>query len=149
MINALAEVEKYLKNSEAGITLLFDQLSAEIIGAGSSIGQAFAPVGKTLLEIGADFGPIALSAMKGLLQVFVALSNVIGPLANLLLGAVKILADFAATDLGGIAVQTGVIVLVMSQLTTTGLWTNGVQRVESRIGRHEKTAQNLRGSEQV
>jgi hypothetical protein len=118
LINALAEVEKYLKGSEASITQLFSQLSAEIIGAGSSIGQAFAPVGKTLLEIGADIGPIALSAIKGLLQVFVNLSNVIAPLANLLLSAAKVLADFAATDLGGVVVQTGVILLVMSQLTT-------------------------------
>jgi hypothetical protein len=117
-INALAEVEKYLKGAESSITQLFSQLSAEIIGAGGSIGEAFAPVGKTLLEIGADIGPIALSAIKGLLQVFVQLSNVVAPLANLLLGAGKVLADFAATDLGGVVVQTGVIVLVMSQLAT-------------------------------
>lgn len=118
LIDSLAEVEKYLKDSEGAITAFFGQLSSEIISSGSSIGEAFAPVGKTLLEIGADFGPIALSAIKGLLQVFVALSKVIGPLADLIAKAVKVLADFAATDLGGIVVQTGAIILVMGQLTT-------------------------------
>ncbi len=117
-INALAEVEKYLKSSEQAITGFFAQLSDEVIRQGGTISQAFAPLGKTLLEIGADLGPIALSAIKGILSTLAALAQVVAPLANLLAGTVKILSDFAATDLGGVVVQTAAVILVLTQLQT-------------------------------
>jgi hypothetical protein len=117
-INALAEIEKYLKNSEAAITGFFAQLSDEVIRQGGTIAQAFAPLGKTLLEIGADLGPIALSAIKGILNVLSGLAQVIAPLANTLAGVVKVFADFAATDLGGVVVQTAAVVFVLGQLAT-------------------------------
>jgi hypothetical protein len=117
-INALAEIEKYLKNSEAAITGFFAQLSDEVIRQGGTIAEAFAPLGKTLLEIGADLGPIALSAIKGILSVLSGLAQVIGPLANLLAGVVKGFADLAATDLGGVVIQTTAVVLVLGQLAT-------------------------------
>ena len=117
-INALAEVEKYLKASEANITGFFAQLSDEVIRQGGTIAQAFAPLGKTLLEIGADLGPIALSAIKGILSTLAGVAQVIAPLANLLAGVVKIVADFAATDLGGVVVQTAAVVFVLTQLAT-------------------------------
>jgi hypothetical protein len=117
-INALAEIEKYLKNSEQAITGFFAQLSDEVIRQGGTIASAFAPLGKTLLEIGADLGPIALSAIKGILNVLSGLAQVIAPLANTLAGVVKVFADFAATDLGGVVVQTGAVILVLTQLQT-------------------------------
>jgi hypothetical protein len=117
-INALAEIEKYLKNSEAAITGFFAQLSDEVIRQGGTIASAFAPLGKTLLEIGADLGPIALSAIKGILNVLSGLAQVIAPLANMLAGVVKVFADFAATDLGGVVVQTAAVILVLAQLQT-------------------------------
>lgn len=116
-INALAEVEKYLKNSEQAITGFFAQLSDEVIRQGGTIAQAFAPLGKTLLEIGADLGPIALSAVKGILSALSGLAQVVAPLANLLAGVVKVFADFAATDLGGVVVQTAAVVFVLTQLS--------------------------------
>ena len=116
LISALAAVEKYLKDNEAAITVFFEQLSSAAISAGTTLEAAFAPVGKTLLEIGADIGPIALSAIKGLLNIFVGLSQVLAPLTNVLLQTVKVLADFAATDLGGVVIQTAIVVAALSQL---------------------------------
>ena len=122
-ISALAEIEKYLKNSEQAITGFFSQLSDEVIRQGGTIAEAFAPLGKTLLEIGADLGPIALSAIKGILETLAGIAQVVAPLANLLAGVVKLLADFAATDLGGVVVQTAAVVFTLTQLATivTGL----------------------------
>jgi hypothetical protein len=117
LIDSLAEVEKYLKASEDAIIGFFRQLSDEILRQGGTIAEAFKPLGKTLLEIGADLGPIALSAIKGILNVLSGLAQVIAPLANQLASVVKLLADFAATDLGGVVVQTAAVVLVLGQLS--------------------------------
>jgi hypothetical protein len=118
LIDALAAVEKYLKSNEKAITSFFVELANEAVRAGTTIGQAFAPAGKTLLEIGQNLGPIATRAINGIAQVFIGLAQVIGPLAQLLGGIVKVLADLANTDLGGLVVQTAALILVLGQLST-------------------------------
>jgi hypothetical protein len=118
IIDALAAVEKYLKQNEQAITIFFTQLTNEAIKAGTTVGQAFAPLGKTLLEIGEDLGPIALSAIKGILATLASLAQIVGPLAQLLGSTVKILADFAATDLGGVVVQATAVTLALGQIIT-------------------------------
>jgi hypothetical protein len=118
IINGLVAVEKYLKDNEEAITRFFTTLTDEVLKSGSDINTAFAPLGKTLLEIGEDLGPIALSAIKGLLLVFVDLARVIAPLAELLAGVVGVLVDLAVTDLGGVVVQTAAVVIALTQLGT-------------------------------
>lgn len=118
IIDALDEVYKYLKTNEVAISTFFNMLTDEALRSGGDIAKAFAPLGKTLLEIGADLGPIALSAIKGLLQVFVGLAQVIAPLVGVMAQVIKVFADFAATDLGGVVVQTAVIIASLTQLTT-------------------------------
>jgi hypothetical protein len=118
IINGLVAVEKYLKSNEEAITRFFTTLTDQVLKSGGDIGTAFAPLGKTLLQIGEDLGPIALSAIKRLLLVFVDLARVIAPLAELLAGVVGVLVDLAATDLGGVVVQTAAVVIALTQLGT-------------------------------
>ncbi|MGL4617880.1 MAG: hypothetical protein ACRCZS_02300 [Chroococcidiopsis sp.] len=118
LINSLAEAEKYLKSSEQSISIFFSLLTDEILRQGKTVEEVFAPTGKTLLEIGEDLGPIALYAIKGILSTLAGASQVIAPLTNLLAESVGLLADFAATDLGGVVVQTAAVVLVLTQLQT-------------------------------
>ena len=115
-IDGLAQVEKFLKTNEQAIIGFFNQLTDELLRQGTSMGEAFAPVGKTLLEIGADLGPIALSALKGILMTLANVAKIMAPLIDMLAQVVKLIADFAATDLGGIVVQTTAVVYVLSQL---------------------------------
>lgn len=117
IIAALADVEKFLKANEENITLFFGQLSSAAIAAGTTLAQAFAPLGKSLLDIGADLGPIALSALKGLLSILVGLAQVIAPIANLAAQVIGIVSDFAASGLGGIIIQAGLLTVALTQLT--------------------------------
>jgi hypothetical protein len=136
IISALAEVEKYLKTNEQAILGFFKQLTDLGIGAGSEIAKAFAPAAGNLLKIAEDLGPIALSAVKGLVEVLVGLSQVIGPLATLITGAAKALADFGAGS-GGIVIQAGAAVAALVLLGQTavavsaaalpGLWAAALQ----------------------
>jgi hypothetical protein len=118
LIDGLAAVEKYLKDNEAAITVFLAQFADLALLTGSTVGDALKPFGETLLGIAKDAGPIALSLLKGMATVFIGLAQVLAPLANVLAQTVKILADFAATDLGGVVVQTAVVVAALSQLTT-------------------------------
>jgi hypothetical protein len=118
IIAALADVEKFLKANEQAITIFFGQLSSAAIEAGTTLAQAFAPLGKSLLEIGEDLGPIALSAIKGLITVLTGVAQVIAPIANLAAQIIGILTEFAASDLGGVIVQAGILTIALTQLTT-------------------------------
>jgi hypothetical protein len=116
IIAALADVEKFLKANEEAITIFFGQLSSAAIEAGTTLAQAFAPLGKSLLDIGEDLGPIALSALKGLLSILVGLAQVIAPIANLAAQVIGIVTDFAATGLGGVIVQAGILTLALAKM---------------------------------
>lgn len=116
IISALADVEKFLKANEENITLFFGQLASAAIEAGTTLAQAFAPLGKSLLDIGADLGPIALSALKGLLSILVGLAQVIAPIANLAAQVIGIVTDFASSGLGGIIIQSGILAIALTQL---------------------------------
>ncbi len=117
VIASLAEIEKFLKANEEAITYFFGILVEEALKAGTTVFEAFAPAGKTLLDIGGDLGPIAIAAIKGLSEVFVTLAQVLGPIANLTLQIIQAFSGLASTDLGGIAIQAGIITVALAQLT--------------------------------
>lgn len=118
IISALADLEKFLKANEENITRFLQQLASEALKAGTTLAAAFAPLGKSLLDIGADLGPIALSAIKGLITVLAGVAQVIAPIANLAAQIVDIVTDFAATGLGGIIIQAGILTIALTQLAT-------------------------------
>jgi hypothetical protein len=117
IISALAAVENYLKANEQAINIFFRQFSDAALTAGADLGKIFEPLGKGLLGIGENLGPIALTAFQGLTDIFVGLSQVLAPLGNLLIGVAGAFTDVTNSPIGGIAIQTGLMVAAMLQLT--------------------------------
>jgi hypothetical protein len=117
IISALAAVENYLKANEQAINIFFRQFSDAALTAGADLGKIFEPLGKGLLGIGENLGPIALTAFRGLTDIFVGLSQVLAPLGNLLISMAGSLTDLAGTPIGGVVVETGVMIAAMLKLT--------------------------------
>lgn len=119
LIDALAEIEKYISANEAAITLFFGRLIDTGIDVGSALGDAFGPLGKSLLELGEEIGPIALGSLENMAAIVVSLAAAIGPLADILALLIDLLAKFAGTDLGGIIIQATLLTAVMAKLGAT------------------------------
>lgn len=123
IVSQLDNIYKFLQQNRVAIGELAQNIVNFFITIGTKLGEALAilsPVIKTLAEslftqITAE-GEAAAKVITLLVEQFVILVKVSEPLLAILTNIVKVFADLSSTDIGGLIIQTTLLVAIMGKL---------------------------------
>ncbi len=118
LIPALDSIYKYLQQNQEALSVFFQTLIKEGLEIGTAVGTALAPLGKSLLEVAENSGPIALAAIEGIKVVILGLTPILTVLTGLLGQVLTAVAQIASSDLGKLGIEAAVITLAISNLAT-------------------------------
>jgi hypothetical protein len=116
LIPALDSIYQYLQKNQEAITAFFRTLIKEGLEIGTAVGTALEPLGKALLDVAENSGPIALAALAGIKAVILGLTPILTVLTGLLGGILETVAHIASSDLGLLGIQAAAITLSISTL---------------------------------